>query len=76
MTWDGSCSGASPSPSIGRTNRFDRPRPTLDQERDALSLDGDIPLIGCDATSQAVLVALVRHLIHLREPSAVQEVTP
>jgi uncharacterized protein len=72
-------------PFVVAVNRFDGPRPTLDRVRDALSLDDGIPLVECDArdrdSSKAVLIALVRHLTHLREthlrePSAVQEVTP
>ncbi|MFA1537839.1 ATP/GTP-binding protein [Actinomadura sp. DLS-62] len=67
-------------PFVVAVNRFEGPRPSLDRVRDALSLDEGIPLIECDARSRdsakAVLITLVRHLAHLREPSAAQEVAP
>ncbi|MFI0450194.1 GTP-binding protein [Actinomadura sp. 6N118] len=63
-------------PFVVAVNRFDGPdpQPSLDQVRDALSLDGDVPLVDCDArlrgSSKDVLVTLVRHLTTLHDPSA------
>ncbi len=67
-------------PFVVAVNRFDGPAPTLDQVRDALSLPQDIPLIDCDArqreSSKNVLIALVRYLTHLSDPSAAEETVP
>ena len=62
-------------PFIVAVNRFDGPRPTLDQVRSALSLADGIPLMDCDArereSGKAVLITLVRHLAHLSEHATV-----
>lgn len=53
-------------PFVVARNNFDAPTHSLEQIREALSLDPRIPLLDCDARDRAssrdVLVALVRHL--------------
>jgi hypothetical protein len=50
-------------------NNFGPPVHTLDQIRDALTLDDAVPLIDCDArdrdSGKAVLITLVDHLYAL-----------
>ncbi|QMU68940.1 ATP/GTP-binding protein [Streptacidiphilus sp. P02-A3a] len=53
-------------PFVVARNNFDPPEHSLDQIREALSLNPDVPLLDCDArqreSSRDVLIALVRHL--------------
>ena len=53
-------------PFVVARNNFDEPEHSLDQIREALSLNPDVPLLDCDArkrdSSRDVLIALVRHL--------------
>jgi uncharacterized protein len=67
-------------PFIVAVNRFAGPQPPLAEVREALSLDGDVPVIECDArqrsSAKAVLIALVMHLAHLAEQSPEPEPTP
>lgn len=53
-------------PFIVARNNFDEPDHSLEQVREALSLNPDVPLIDCDArkrdSSKDVLIALVNHL--------------
>ena len=53
-------------PFVVARNNFDEPEHSLDQVREALSLNPDVPLLDCDArkrdSSRDVLIALVRHL--------------
>lgn len=59
-------------PFIVAVNRFEGPTPTLEQVRDALSVDAGIPLVDCDArqreSSKLVLITLVRYLTSLSGP--------
>ena len=59
-------------PFVVAVNRFEGPPPGLDQVREALSLDPDIPLVDCDArqreSSKRVLITLVRYLTSLSGP--------
>lgn len=56
-------------PFVVARNNFTEPEHSLDQIRDALDLDDEVPLIDCDArerpSSKHVLVSLVNHLYAL-----------
>ncbi|GAA0947345.1 GTP-binding protein [Actinocorallia libanotica] len=58
-------------PFVVAVNRFEGRGPSLEQVRDALSLDPEVPLLDCDARSREscklVLITLVRHLTRLAE---------
>nr|BFE37242.1 ATP/GTP-binding protein [Actinomadura rugatobispora] len=72
-------------PFVVAVNRFQDPgpgsgpgsQPSLERVREALSLDSHIPLVECDArsreSSKNVLITLVRHLVGLNDPAALQE---
>ncbi|QMU76213.1 ATP/GTP-binding protein [Streptacidiphilus sp. PB12-B1b] len=53
-------------PFVVARNNFEEPEHSLEQVREALSLNPDVPLLDCDArkrdSSRDVLIALVRHL--------------
>ncbi|MCD0452705.1 ATP/GTP-binding protein [Actinocorallia sp. API 0066] len=58
-------------PFVVAVNRFEPHEPSLEQVRDALSLDPGVPLLDCDArmreSGKLVLITLVRHLTRLSE---------
>lgn len=64
-------------PFIVARNQFDGPEYSLEQIREALDLDPQVPMIDCDAreraSSKSVLVSLVNHLVTL---SAARESLP
>jgi uncharacterized protein len=67
-------------PFIVAVNRFAGPQPPLDEVREALSLDRDVPVVECDArqrpSAKTVLIALIRHLADLYDQSPEPEPTP
>ncbi|WUI35576.1 ATP/GTP-binding protein [Nocardia sp. NBC_00416] len=67
------------TPFVVACNSFEPIPPALDEVRDALDLDLDVPLFSCDARSRAsskqVLVGFVEHLVERQSPpAAVSEV--
>jgi signal recognition particle receptor subunit beta len=61
-------------PFVVAVNRFGGLTPGLEQVREALSLDPDIPLVDCDArqreSSKQVLITLARYLTSLSDPQS------